>query len=184
MNRGVSISKYLKPLAEARTQSYLTNELQVVDVLEWILGQVGVSDVWQSTFSISEEFLRRLYFLRKKGKKINRLTVVLDRKATNKTINLWCFIKQVIQDAYLADNHSKLLLVKSEDGRKVSVITSQNLTRGNRYESAFVTTEPEVFDTLMSQLNNIIEFHSVPIYDLFQRATGSHQEYGELLHED
>lgn len=184
MKRTSDINKFLRPLDEVSTQAYLTNELQVADVLEWILSQVGKSDVWQTTFSISEEFLRRLYFLRKKSGKINRLTVLLDRKATNKTINLWQFIKEVIQDAYLADNHSKLLLVQSEMGVKVSVITSQNLTRGNRSESAFVSTDPNVFDTLKSQLDNLIEFHSVPIYDLFARAIASNTEDGGEIHED
>lgn len=112
MKRDSSVTKFLKPLDEVPTQAYLTNELQVADVLEWILAQVGKSRVWMTTFSISEEFLRRLYFMRKNTGMIEHLTVLLDRKATNKTINLWQFIREVVQDAYLADNHSKLLLVE------------------------------------------------------------------------
>lgn len=153
-------------------------------MLEWILEQVGVADVWQTTFSVSEEYLRRLYFLRKKSGKINSITVLLDRKATNKTINLWQFLKEVVQDVYLADNHSKILLVKSLSGQKVSVITSQNLTRGNRSESAVVSTDEFVFDTLMSQLKELINYHSVPIYELFRKATGGYQEDGIGLHDD
>lgn len=155
----------------------------MADVLEWILGQVGVADVWQTTFSVSEEYLRRLYFLRKKSGKINSITVLLDRKATNKTINLWQFLKQVVQDVYLADNHSKILLVKSLSGQKVSVITSQNLTRGNRSESAVVSTDEGVFDTLHAQLRDLIKYHSVPIYELFTRATGANKEDGIGLYD-
>lgn len=183
MRRTDDIGRFLRPLDECPTQAYLTNALQVADVLEWILGQIGVSDVWQTTFSVSEEFLRRLYFLRKKSGKINSVTILLDRKATNKTINLWQFIRQVVQDAYLADNHSKILLVKSLAGRKVSVITSQNLTRGNRAESAFVSTDESVFDTLFSQLKELITYHSIPIYDLYRRATGEYQEDGICVHD-
>lgn len=156
----------------------------MADVLEWILEQVGVADVWQTTFSVSEEYLRRLYFLRKKSGKINSITVLLDRKATNKTINLWQFLKEVVQDVYLADNHSKILLVKSLSGQKVSVITSQNLTRGNRSESAVVSTDEFVFDTLFSQLKELITYHSVPIYELFERATERNQEDGIGLYDD
>ena len=156
----------------------------MADVLEWILEQVGVADVWQTTFSVSEEYLRRLYFLRKKSGKINSITVLLDRKATNKTINLWQFLKEVVQDVYLADNHSKILLVKSLSGQKVSVITSQNLTRGNRSESAVVSTDEFVCDTLMSQLKELINYHSVPIYELFRKATGGYQEDGIGLYDD
>lgn len=184
MKRTADITYYLKPLSDNTTQAYLTNTIQVADVLEWILEQVGVSDVWMTTFSISEEFLRRLYFMRKKSESIHSITVLLDRKATQKTINLWQFIKEVVQNAYIADNHSKILLVKSESGQNVSVVTSQNLTRGNRYESAILSTEKVVFDALYEQLQNLITYHSIPFYELYQRAIGEHPQDGVNIYDD
>lgn len=141
MKRGKDIGDFLKPLRDITTQGYLTNMIQVADVLEWILAQLGPSDVWQTSFSISEEFLRRLYFINKSGK-VRDFHLVLDHKATNKTLKLWVFIDQVITKTYLADNHSKILLVRNEVGDVCSVMTSQSLTRGNRYESAIVTPTP------------------------------------------
>lgn len=64
------------------------------------------------------------------------------------------------------------------------MITSQNLTRGNRSEAAFVTTEINVFNTVKLQLDNLIEFHSVPIYDLFRRAADGNQENGVSVYDD
>lgn len=137
--------------------------------MEWILKQVDVpSEIWQTSFSISEEFLRRLFFIRKK-RKIANITIVLDHKATNKTIKLWSFITQVYEQTFLADNHSKILLVKSENGDYVSVVTSQNLTRGNRAESAFISTDINIFNSLYSEINEIINNHSVPLNELFER---------------
>lgn len=166
MKRTASIDEILKPLAEKPFQAYLSNALQVADVLEWILAQVGTSEIWQTSFSISEEFLRRLFFIKKKGR-ISNINLVLDHKATNKTIKLWSFIVQVIGKTYLADNHSKILLLRSEKGDTVSVVTSQNLTRGNRAESAFVTSSPEIFSELYASVRDIIDNHSVPLNDLF-----------------
>ena len=120
-------------------------------------------------FSISEEFIRRLYFIEKSGL-VTRFNLVLDHKATNKTLKLWAFITQVITTTYLADNHSMVLLMRSERGEVVSIITSQNLTRGNRSESAVVTTDPDIFATLHAQINDLITNHSVPLNDLFSRA--------------
>jgi hypothetical protein len=131
------------------------------------LAQVGVAEIWQTSFSISEEFLRRLYFITR-DKKVSRINLVLDHKATNKTLKLWSFIIQVIERTYLADNHSKILLVNGENGTKVSVVTSQNLTRGNRAESAFISTDPAIFDNLFAQVNDLITNHSVPLNDLFR----------------
>ncbi len=169
MKRSSSISDFLKPIREKPYQAYLSNALQVADVLDWVLQQLGKSEVWQTSFSISEEFIRRLYFIEKSGL-VTRFKLVLDHKATNKTLKLWAFITQVITTTYLADNHSKVLLVRSERGEVVSIITSQNLTRGNRSESAVVTTDPDIFATLQSQIEDLIKNHSVPLNDLFSRA--------------
>lgn len=171
MKRTASISDILRPLKDAPCQAYLSNAVQVADILEWILSQVDVAEIWQTSFSISEEFLRRLYFICK-DKRVSRINLVFDHKATNKTLKLWAFISQVIERTYLADNHSKILLVKSQKGDMVSVVTSQNLTRGNRAESAFISTDPGIFATLFSQVNDLITNHSVPLNDLFrQRLT-------------
>lgn len=166
MKRTAKIEDLLQPLKVAQSQAYLSNAVQVADILEWILDQVGVAEVWQTSFSISEEFLRRLYFITKE-KRVSRINLVLDHKATNKTLKLWAFITQVIERTYLADNHSKILLVKSEQGDTVSVITSQNLTRGNRHESAFISTDRAIFATLKAQVDDLITNHSVPLHDLF-----------------
>lgn len=177
MKRSANIDQILRPLKETPFQAYLSNAVQVADILEWILGQIGIADqdggavpkceIWQTSFSISEEFLRRLFFICKAGT-VSRINLVLDHKATNKTLKLWAFITQVIERTYLADNHSKILLVKSEAGDTVSVITSQNLTRGNRHESAFISTNKAIFDRLHEQVNDLITNHSVPLHDLFR----------------
>ena len=85
MKRNASIDDYLKPLASCPLQCYLTNTLQVADVVEWVLEQVGKATIWQTSFSISEEFLRRLFFIEKSGK-VDAIHLVLDFKATQKTL--------------------------------------------------------------------------------------------------
>ena len=171
MKRTADINKVLKPLDETETQSVLTNVLQVADVLDWILKQVGKSKIWQTSFSISEEFLRRLYFIEKSGN-VSEFNLVLDHKATNKTLKLWVFLDNVIRNTYLADNHSKVLLVESESGRKVCVITSQNLTRGNRNESYLITTSESVFCSLKTNIEDLIRNHSVTLNEILGERLG------------
>lgn len=162
----------LKPLSEAPSQAYLSNAVQVADLLEWILEQVGTAKVWQTSFSISEEFLRRLFFIEKSGR-VSEFNLVLDHKATNKTLKLWSFMTQVIERTYLTDNHSKILLVEADSGQTVAVVTSQNLTRGNRHESAFISTDKAIFDTLHAEVDDLIRNHSVPLNDLFKQRINS-----------
>ena len=165
MKRTTSIENIFRPLSSTSLQSALTNEVQIADILEWVLQQVGRSEVWQTSFSISEEFLRRLYFITKDDK-ASAIHLVLDFKATNKTLSLWTFIEQVITTTHLADNHSKVLLVQSENGDKVCIITSQNLTRGNRNESYIITTDVAVFDKFLDEIKSLIKNHSVPLSDI------------------
>jgi hypothetical protein len=172
MKRTASMADILKPLSEAPSQAYLSNAVQVADLLEWILEQVGTAKVWQTSFSISEEFLRRLFFIEKSGR-VSEFNLVLDHKATNKTLKLWSFMTQVIERTYLTDNHSKILLVEADSGQTVAVVTSQNLTRGNRHESAFISTDKAIFDTLHSEVGDLIRNHSVPLNDLFKQRINS-----------
>lgn len=170
MRHSELITSVLKPLADHPNQAYLSNMLQVADVLQWILDQTGPASVQMTSFSISEEFLRRIFFIEKAGL-IKSLDIVLDFKATNKTLILWPFIAQTVENCYLASNHSKILLV-SNDRWTVSVVMSQNLTRGNRFESGFISTDPDVFATLHDQVNFVITRQSVPFHEVFARAVG------------
>ena len=157
-------------MSENPTQAYLSDRLQVADILAWILAQTGAAHVQMSSFSISEEFLRRIFFIEKEGL-INSLDIVLDFKATNKTKLLWPFIAQTVRSCHLAQNHSTRLLVHNDD-MCVSVVMSQNLTRGNRFESGFITTDPAVFVNLHEQLKYVINRQSVPFHEIFARTIG------------
>lgn len=168
MKHSELISFVLRPLAANQSQAYLSNTLQVADVLKWILDQTGPAHVQMTSFSISEEFLRRIFFIEKEGL-IRSLDIVLDFKATNKTLILWPFIAQTVENCYLASNHSKILLVYN-DQWTVSVVMSQNLTRGNRFESGFVSTDKSVFDSLHEQVNYVITRQSVPFHEVFERT--------------
>lgn len=168
MKRTTTISDIFKPLKDVPLQSALSNAVQIADILEWVLEQVGTSEVWQTSFSISEEFLRRLYFITRNGS-ASAIHLVLDFKATNKTLSLWTFIEQVISTTHLADNHSKVLLIQSQRGDKISIITSQNLTRGNRNESYIITTDSAIFDKFKSEILWLIDNRSVPLSDILNQ---------------
>lgn len=150
----------------------MTDDLQVFDVLEWCIEQMpGRVRIYQSSFSISEEFLRRLYFYRKR-ERIEDVALILDYKATNKTLKLWPFMARTLESVYLSSNHSKVILIESVDNSvdnsvsRVAIITSQNLTRGNRQESAVITTDAAVYADLMESMQAVMRYHSVPLHEL------------------
>lgn len=153
------VNRLLKPLSDVPLQAYLDNRLQLFDVLEFILSQTGPAKVYVSTFSTSEEFLRRLFSLRKR-QLILHSVLMADLKAAKKTVNLYTFMSSVFDDVYLTKNHSKVLLIEN-DRWLVTVVTSQNQTRGNRTECAMITTQPDIFLTLRDQFSEIINTRSI-----------------------
>ena len=62
MKRSADINDIFRPLSSTLTQSALTNAIQIADILEWVLKQVGRSEVWQTSFSISEDCKEKGFF--------------------------------------------------------------------------------------------------------------------------
>lgn len=159
----------------------MSDVLQVADVLEWIVKQTGKADVCMTSFSIAEEFLRRIFFMRKNDL-IGKMTIMLDFKATNKTLKLFPFIAQTIEDCHLADNHSKIMLIANER-HKVVVVMSQNLTRGNRYESGVIICDNQQYNCVKAQFDNVLKHKSVPFNDIFARTIDKDRGIGDVVHE-
>lgn len=130
----------LMPLAQCVLQPYFSNGIQLADVIEWIIAQTGPVDIAISTFSTSEEFLRRLARLKSRGE-ISGCSLFCDLRAARKTMALYHFIKSVFERVHLCENHSKVVIL-SNPLHRVAVVTSQNQTRGDRYEAGVITTDP------------------------------------------
>ena len=58
----------MRSLADCPLQVLVTNRLQVANILDRIIAELGQSEIWQTTFSISEEFLRHMFLIKQRGK--------------------------------------------------------------------------------------------------------------------
>lgn len=162
------IDQIIKPLSKAPLQAYLDNRIQLFDVIEQILSETGPSEIYISTFSTSEEFLRRIFRLRQRGW-LTKATMLADLKASRKTVNLYTFISNAFDDVYLAENHSKVILIRNTKWM-VSICTSQNQTRGNRTESGMITTDPRIYMDLMERFSEIVNTKAIQLDGLFNGA--------------
>ena len=165
--RKEEFSKYFRPLEVEPLQAALTHELQLADILDHCISQFPKSsdlDIWMTSFSVSEEFIRRLYFIRKRTP-LRHFRLLLDLKAMQKALRLWHFLNNVIEESYFGNNHSKLILITDGDS-EMSIITSQNLTRGNRYESYCLATDHNVFATYLEKLEYILKHKTTRLHDV------------------
>lgn len=163
------VNQIIKPLSGAPLQAYLDNRIQLFDIIEKILVETGPAEIYISTFSTSEEFLRRIFRLRKR-RLLTKATMLIDLKAARKTVNLYTFISNVFDEVYLAENHSKVILIRNNKWM-VSICTSQNQTRGNRTESGIITTDPHVFLDLQDRFAKIVNTNAIQLDGLFNPAT-------------
>lgn len=164
-----TIQRKLSPLSDCALQSFLGTGIHTLGLLGWILQQVGRADVYVSTYSTSEEFLSGFYNLRKKGL-IAHAVLLADLKASRKTVKLSELMSQCFDEVYLGQNHSKVVLVQTDNGRCVSVISSQNQTYGGRAECTMISTSQEVFYDLYCGFKDIVK-QSVSIDGLYTRTT-------------
>lgn len=159
----------LRPLSEWPEQAFLGTGLHTLGLLNWLIQQVGRCEVYVSTFSTSEEFLAGFLNLRKKGL-ISRAVLMADLKASRKTVKLQKLMARCFESVALAQNHSKVLLLHSDTGRKVAVVTSQNQTYGGRAEATIVTTADSIYDALLSGFKSTID-NSIIVNGLHTTST-------------
>ncbi len=159
------VDSIIRPLSDVPLQAYLDNRVQLFDIIEKIVSETGPAEIYISTFSTSEEFLRRICRLKQKGW-LTKATMLADLKASRKTVNLYTFISNVFDEVYLSENHSKVILIKNTKWM-VSICTSQNQTRGDRTESGMITTDPRIFLDLHTQFAHIVNTKAVLLDGLF-----------------
>lgn len=169
MPKGIDLNRILQPLSKNPLQSYLGKGLHTLGLLGWILEQTGRADVYVSTFSTSDAFLRGFYNLRKKGL-IGHSVLLADLKASKKTVKLYREMQTCFDSVYLSMNHSKVVLVQN-DSHLVTVISSQNQTYGDRAECTVVTTSQEIFLQQYSGFKDLVDNNSIQLNGLFNRLT-------------
>lgn len=176
MSRDRKIDDILQPLSRQPYQYFLGTGLHTLGLLGWILSETRRADVWVSTFSTSDAFCSGFLNLRKKGL-IGKASLVADLKASKKTMQLAKLMSSCFDNVYLAQNHSKIVLVQN-DRWTVSVISSQNQTYGDRAECTMVTTSQQAFLDLYTGLDKIIK-RSIDLNGLFERVASKDRGRGK-----
>jgi len=120
-----------------------------------------------SSYTVSEEFIRKLFSLSEK-KLIAHLSMLIDSRNAQKTQHLSWFLSSVAHEVYLADNHSKIILISNQDF-KVTVVTSQNQTRGNRYEAGIISQDPLIYAFYQNQISGELS-KCIKLHDLLKRT--------------
>ena len=182
MPKGINLNSILQPLSKCPLQSYLGKGLHTLGLLGWILEQTGRADIYVSTFSTSDAFLRGFYNLRQKNL-IAHSVLLADLKASRKTLKLYREMQSCFDSVYLSMNHSKVVLVQN-DSHLVSVVSSQNQTYGDRAECTVITTSQEVFLQQYSGFKDLIDQNSIQLNGLFNGLAEADQRPVQQTYSD
>jgi len=179
MSKGQKISDILKPLASCSEQCYVGVGLHTLGLLGWILEQTGRADVFVSTFSTSEPFLNGIINLRKK-KLIDHAALVVDVKASRKTTHLYKLMNSAFEIVRLTLNHSKIILVYTPSV-KVTVVTSQNQTYGDRAECTLISTSNELYVSVLKGYHKLIDKDKSILLNIkqYEQGTGGDVGFGK-----
>lgn len=144
---------------DGRCIPFMSAGVQIYNIIEWVVKFTGPVDMINTTFSVAEEFLRAVFRMKRQGL-INSAIELADLKSAAKTLKINNLLRQVFDEVYLAENHSKVVLLSNKDW-KVTIITSQNQTRGNRNEAGIISTDASIYDELYISIQDMIKSHSV-----------------------
>lgn len=133
---------------------FMDSGVQIYHLIEWIIEQVGPVSITATTFSVAEEFLRAMHKLKRENK-VTDLTILCDLKSAQKTAKINTLLRNIANNVYLAENHSKVVLLQAAD-ICVSIVTSQNQTRGNRTEGAIITTDENTYEYFFGKVSDLI----------------------------
>lgn len=114
------------------------------DVLPCLLSAIGPAEVRITTFSVSEDSLRPLFF-EVEEKQITRLKMVLDMTVKRHKLALLLFAAGISPEIRIDSCHAKLLLVENEQYR-FGIVGSANLNQNHRWENGFYFTAGRHYD--------------------------------------
>lgn len=138
-------ARIVEPLDRHEVQSFCGRRIQLFQLMVGVLAQIGPSRLLITTFSSSEEYLRRLFRLRQEGW-VRSAELLTDSKALKKTMNLASLAASCYDKVWVGENHSKLVFLSGT--RDVVIITSQNQTSGNRLECSVVSANTAQYGEL------------------------------------
>ena len=118
-------------------QLFISDKIQLGEVIERLLQFTGKANVLIASFSVGEEFTRKIHALKKKGL-IGRADLYIDMKAAEKTARTRTITTAVFDTVNYCANHAKAVVIEGTE-QSCTVITSQ--TARAAQETRYITLQ-------------------------------------------
>lgn len=125
------------------------------ELLDYLIRQIGPADVYLTTWTVTEDPVRRLFMLKKEGL-ISSLHCVLDYRIKGRKPAPFQLLEQTADSIKLSQCHAKSLVIISPNW-SVSVVGSANFSKNPRLEVGVICTVPEVVKFNLNVIKNELE---------------------------
>ena len=122
------------------------------ELLDFLLIEVGQSDVFLTTWTITEDPMRKLFLLKQDGI-IKKLHCILDHRIKGRKPKPFQLLENTADRLKLTECHAKSLVIIN-DRMPIAVIGSANLSRNPRLEAGVITTVSEVVNFHLNIIQN------------------------------
>lgn len=155
-----NISSALRPVGN-ESYIFVSNKFSLHNLFSFMLSKTGPAFVRISTFSLCETAIRNFVRHAADGD-ITGSAVLLDISLTKRNIDKLLFVNNVLSDVRLIDNHSKIIICRPTSGNGLIYIGSANFNDNRKYESGFLTSEPEVIKVATEAFDDLFN-NSLPL---------------------
>lgn len=147
------LERIKKHLSSHGPVAFLDNLISVYEVVDFLCEFHKFEEAIITSYSISEEATRCFIDLLEAGK-IANMTCILDYTIKKHKLDQSLFIANSAINVFLSSIHAKLILLKGND-IYISIITSANLNKVNRYECFSVFQSKFIYDKINSDLSDV-----------------------------
>lgn len=123
-------------------------------LIKQLVTQAKYSDIYVSTWAITEEPLRVLYNLKSNGY-LNQICGIFDYRLGERSPKGYAFAKDFFDKIILTENHSKVTVIDAEE-IKITVIGSANWTKNKRLEAGTIITHNQTAAQFINLFNQKI----------------------------
>lgn len=127
-------------------------EWAIHELLPILLNKIGPAKVMMSTFNVSEDFLRPVFFLIESGK-ITDIKLLIDSTVKRHKLDLLLFAFNITKNIRITSCHAKVLLIENEQWN-IGIVGSANANQNARYEAGFFFTDSTNFNFFKTEIEN------------------------------
>lgn len=132
----------------------------VHELLPFFLSEVGPFHLSLSTFNISEDALRPVFFMRERGELLSS-RFIFDINIRRHKLDMLLFARSVADEIHLSSSHMKVVLCRNA-AVSIAVVGSANMNKNIRHEAGFITTDPRLFDFYADYFDDVFHNDSIP----------------------